>query len=100
MKTSVPDLASFHAIVRGRVQGVFFRSFVRQHARTLGLTGTVRNVRHSNAVEVKAEGERPQLVTLLQLLHRGPSEARVDDVEIDWKQYNGDFSEFSITYYM
>jgi len=62
------------------------------------LTGTVRNVRHSNAVEVKAEGERPQLVRLLEILHSGPSEARVYNVEIDWKQYSGDFSDFDISY--
>ena len=98
MNAPSSDLASFHAIVMGRVQGVFFRAFVRQHARALGLTGTVRNVRHSDAVEVAAEGELPHLETLLQFLHRGPSEARVDEVKVDWGQYTGDFSEFSISY--
>ena len=55
------ELASLHAIVSGRVQGVFFRAFVSEHAEELGLTGYVRNLRDREAVEVWAEGEKVQL---------------------------------------
>jgi acylphosphatase len=87
--------ASFHAVVRGRVQGVFFRAFVKSHANALGLTGYVRNLR-SGEVEVQAEGERGKLEELLQILHQGPRAARVDKVEVSWRDYSGDFSSFSI----
>jgi acylphosphatase len=87
--------ASLHAIVRGRVQGVFFRAFVRSHAKALGLTGYVRNLQ-SGAVEVQAEGERGKLEELLQILHKGPPAARVEKVEAGWSDYSGDFSSFSV----
>ncbi|MFC1925576.1 acylphosphatase [Chloroflexota bacterium] len=88
-------LASLHTIVRGRVQGVFFRAFVQSHANALGLTGYVRNLQ-SGAVEVQAEGERGKLEELLQVLHQGPPAARVEKVEESWSDYNGDFSSFSV----
>ncbi len=90
-------LASFQAIVRGRVQGVFFRAFVQSHANALGLTGYVRNLQ-SGAVEVQLEGERGKLEELLQILHQGPPSARVEKVEASWKDYSGDFSSFSVRF--
>ncbi len=90
--------ASFHAIVRGRVQGVFFRAFVQNHARALGLTGYVRNLSHPRAVEVQAEGERSQLEKLLHHLHRGPPRAKVEEVELTWGDYTGSFSNFRVTH--
>ncbi len=91
-------LASFHAVVLGRVQGVFFRAFVRHHAIALGLGGYVRNLTQSSAVEVVAEGRRSQLEELLKHLHRGPVGARVERVEVRWGDYSGDFSDFRIRY--
>lgn len=91
-------LASFHAVVLGRVQGVFFRAFVRHHAIALGLSGYVRNLTQSSDVEVVAEGKRSQLEELLKHLHRGPAGSRVDKVEVRWGDYSGDFSEFRIRY--
>jgi len=91
-------LASFHAIVRGRVQGVFFRDFVQRHARALGLTGYVRNLSHPQAVEVQAEGERRQLEKLLHHLRQGPPGSKVEKVELSWGDYSGDFPNFRVTY--
>jgi acylphosphatase len=72
-------------VVRGRVQGVGFRYFVLQEARALGLDGAVRN-RPDGAVEVEAEGAEPVLRALIGLVRRGPSGARVDDVEERWSE--------------
>lgn len=93
-----PNLASFHAMINGRVQGVFFRDFVRSSANALGLTGYVRNVYDFRSVEVQAEGERGKLEELLTSLHQGPSGAKVEKVEASWKDYSGDFTDFSIKY--
>lgn len=93
-----PDLASFNATVRGRVQGVFFRDFVRSRARTLGLNGYVRNLSDPRAVEVQAEGDRGKLEELIQSLYQGSSGARVEKVEVSWKDYSGNFSSFSVKY--
>jgi acylphosphatase len=98
MTGSGSDLASLHAIVHGRVQGVFFRAFVEEHGHALGLTGSVRNVRQPAAVEVHAEGERPALERLLEELHRGPAGSRVERVEASWGVYEGRFAGFGIVY--
>jgi len=66
--------------VRGRVQGVGYRWFVRERARALGLTGWVRN-RQDGSVEVLAIGTDSALEQLRGLLRSGPSGARVSDVE-------------------
>jgi len=69
-----------HVAVRGKVQGVGFRWFVRERARALGLTGWVRN-RDDGSVEVLALGDEASLHQLRSLLGTGPSGARVSMVE-------------------
>jgi acylphosphatase len=92
------DLASVRAVVYGRVQGVFFRAFASQHAVELGLTGYVRNLRHREAVEAYAEGEREKLEKFIDYLKVGPPGARVERVESDWAEYTGDYTSFNIRY--
>lgn len=91
----MPGRLSLKATVRGRVQGVFFRAFVESHARELGVTGYVRNVR-DGSVEVLAEGERIGLEQLISLLKQGPPAARVSDVEIGWDLASGSFTDFTV----
>ena len=69
-----------HALVRGRVQGVGFRWFVRERARTLGIRGWVRN-RADGSVEVRAEGESTPLDELRRFLADGPAGAHVIGVD-------------------
>ena len=92
------DMARLSATVYGRVQGVYFRYFVRNVARNLGLEGYVRNLASGDAVEIKAEGENRQLDRLLEQLKTGPPGARVKRVEVDWSDYTGQFDNFSIGY--
>ncbi|MFW6105571.1 MAG: acylphosphatase [Chloroflexota bacterium] len=92
------DVARLSATVYGRVQGVLFRYFVQNKARELGLEGYVRNLASGDAVEVQAEGERRQLNKLLGQLKLGPPGARVEGVEVEWADYSGQFSDFSIRY--
>ena len=67
-------------LVRGRVQGVGFRWFVEAEARTLGLSGWVRN-NPDGCVEVLAVGSREQLAALRSRLQQGPRASRVDAVD-------------------
>jgi len=92
------DLASSHVIVYGYVQGVFFRAFTSRRARELGLTGYVRNLPGREAVEVHAEGERKQLEELIGHLRIGPPAAEVEKLEVNWSEYSGNYSSFSIRY--
>jgi len=98
MVTEDSALASLHATVTGIVQGVYFRAFVEEHARALHLTGYVRNIAHSGAVEVEAEGRRAGLERLLELLHQGPRAAEVQKVDVRWGAYSGRFASFIITH--
>ena len=92
------EMARLSATVYGRVQGVFFRYFVRNIARNLGLKGYVCNLPSGDAVEVQAEGEKQQLEKLIEQLKIGPPGARVKRVEINWPDYSGQFTTFGISY--
>ena len=92
------DLASLQVIVSGRVQGVYFRDFTSRQARELGLTGYVCNLPDGKAVEVQAEGERNNLERLIDQLKVGPPRARVEEVETNWSEYTGSYSNFSMRY--
>ena len=92
------EAAHLAATVHGRVQGVYFRVFVRDVARDLGLVGYIRNLASGDAVEIEAEGQKPQLDKLLEQLKTGPPGAFVKRVEVDWSDYVGQFTSFSIRY--
>ena len=92
------DVAHLSTTVYGRVQGVFFRYFTLNEARRLGLKGYVRNLASGDALEVQAEGEKPQLDRLLEQLKVGPPGAWVKRVEIDWSDYSGQFDDFIVRY--
>lgn len=82
-------------VVRGRVQGVFFRAATQREARRLGLTGWVKN-RADGSVELVAEGEEDAVKELAGWANHGPSAARVENVDIRWRGYTGEYFEFAI----
>ncbi len=96
----MPDrpYAALRAVVRGRVQGVGFRDYARTRARSLGLTGYVRNLADGRSVEVVAEGPRHDLERLADYLHKGPTGAHVTAVETDWRTPTGTHTDFRTTY--
>ena len=68
-------------IVRGRVQGVFFRDTVRRAAREEGVAGWIRN-RSDGSVEAVFEGDADSVARLVDLCRSGPPGARVEGVEV------------------
>jgi acylphosphatase len=75
-------------IIEGSVQGVFFRAEARDRARALGLSGWVRNV-PDGTVEAVFEGEDERVTTMVEWCRRGPSGARVENVDVDWSEPRG-----------
>jgi acylphosphatase len=69
-----------HVVVRGRVQGVGFRWFVREAGRAKNLAGWVHN-RPDGAVEVAAEGDEASIHALQRALETGPPGASVTSVD-------------------
>jgi acylphosphatase len=83
-------------VVKGRVQGVGFRFFVEDAARRESIRGYVRNQR-DGSVEIMAEGDQAAVLRFEQAVRRGPSGARVDDVETMELDPSGRFSGFGVT---
>ncbi|MEX2183908.1 MAG: acylphosphatase [Chloroflexota bacterium] len=83
------------ATVLGRVQGVGFRYHVLRRAMSLGLTGWVANER-DGTVRCQAEGPRPALEALLEMLQTGPAGALVDRVIATWGPATGTQGPFRI----
>jgi acylphosphatase len=94
----MPDLARLSALVHGRVQGVYYRAFTARVAKSLGLTGHVRNIDRTGDVEVVAEGEKSALDSLLEQLKMGPPGARVEGMDINWSDYTGNHRSFDVRY--
>jgi len=86
-----------HIIVKGRVQGVFFRSHTSDKARELNLTGWVKNL-PSGEVEAVFEGERENVEKMIKWCHSGPPQAYVTEVKVERQDYTGKFSGFEIRY--
>ena len=86
-----------HVFISGRVQGVFFRSNTKRIADNLGIKGWVRNL-PDGRVEVVAEGKKDRIDDLIKFLKKGPEAGIVDNVEIETKDFIGEFQGFSIRY--
>ncbi len=87
-----------HAVIHGRVQGVWFRMETRQAAERIGnLTGWVRNV-PDGTVEALIEGDKKNVEKLLEWCRQGPPLARVDRVDVAWDHPTGDLPDFDVTF--
>ncbi|MFD1859767.1 acylphosphatase [Aeromicrobium camelliae] len=76
------DVIARHVIVRGLVQGVFFRASCEQEAHRAGVAGWVRN-RSDGSVEAVFEGPSAAVQQLIDWCHTGPSRAQVESVEVN-----------------
>jgi acylphosphatase len=84
-----------HVMIEGRVHGVGFRQFVKQHAVQLGLVGWVQN-NDDKTVECMVQGEDKNVKNMLELLHQGPMLSEVKHVEVSYMEEPFTFSEFEI----
>ncbi len=79
--------------VSGRVQGVFFRQNTKRQAQSRGVAGWVRNL-PDGRVEAVFEGEEDAVLALVDYCRRGPSYARVENVDVRYEDFSGQFSGF------
>jgi len=86
-----------HVIIRGRVQGVFFRMETQRAAERHGVFGWVKN-RADGTVEAVFEGDKEKVAAVLDWCRRGPRHAEVKGVDIHEENYTGEFNDFSITH--
>ena len=91
------QIKRIHAVVHGRVQGVFFRETTCRQANAHGLSGWVRNLANGT-VETEFQGEEEAVVRMLDWLAQGSSFSKVSRVESREKDpVSGDL-EFIITW--
>jgi acylphosphatase len=76
-------------LIRGRVQGVFFRAETRARAESLGVAGSVRNMPDGN-VEAVFEGEPERVGSLVEWCRRGPDGAAVENVDVTDEEPTGE----------
>jgi acylphosphatase len=76
-------------VVRGRVQGVFFRDACRQRAASHRVAGWIRN-RPDGAVEAVFEGEPEAVEAMTRWCRSGPPRAEVEQVEVADESPTGD----------
>jgi len=91
------NLERVHLRISGRVQGVSFRAYTQEEARSIGVTGWVRNI-PDGRVEAVFEGNTNQIEEMIDWFHTGPPLARVQDVEVRRESYQGDFDDFKIRF--
>jgi len=83
-----------HLLISGRVQGVCFRQSTLVEAQNLGVNGWVRNL-IDGRVEAIFEGEEHSVKTLVNYCRQGPPVAIVNNIEVSYGPYKGEFSNFT-----
>lgn len=86
-----------HAIVHGRVQGVFFRDYTKRQAEYLGLNGWVRNL-PDRTVETVFEGNGEKVAEMIQWLYTGSPNSDVTGVDIKEDELQNKPLGFTIRY--
>ena len=84
-------------VVRGKVQGVFFRQALKVMAIKNNITGWVRNL-DDGSVEALLEGDIDDVNAIVEWAHGGPANSRVDDVEINNEDFKDEFTDFEVLY--
>jgi acylphosphatase len=97
MDKNKTSMKAFQAQIFGRVQGVGFRYSTLAKAKSLSITGYVRNMA-DGSVEVIAEGDAETLRIFLDWLQHGPPGAIVRNLNFHYRDYTGTFGRFTIEY--
>jgi len=83
--------------VTGKVQGVFFRQTLKVMAKKNDVFGWVKNL-EDGRVESVLEGDEDKVNRLVEWAHRGPANARVEDIDILNEKFTNEFSTFDVLY--
>ena len=74
-------MKKLHIVITGKVQGVGFRYWLYQIANEKNVYGWVKN-KNTNEVEAVLLGEDKNVDELIKLVRKGPSSARVENLNI------------------
>lgn len=85
---------SVRLYIKGTIQGVFYRSFVKENAERYNVKGFVRNL-EDGRVEVFLEGNADDVNKMIELCKKGPKHSQIKNVEIKQEPFQG-FNNFKI----
>lgn len=91
------DKKRVRVLIKGRVQGVFFRAYTRDAAIEAGVKGWVRNLADGR-VEALFEGDSADVDRMVAWCRDGSPLSRVEAVEVHEEVYQGDHDRFEISY--
>ena len=80
--------------IKGLIQGIGFRNYIKQQAEKLSIRGHVRNL-ESGEVEVLAEGKDEDVNTMKKICEKGAPHSQVKSTDIQELNYIG-FDDFKI----
>jgi acylphosphatase len=89
-------MRSVSLIVRGKVQGVYYRAKAEQKALSLGLVGHVKNLK-DGGVYLEIHGPEDAVQNMVDWCGKGPVMARVREVIVSPIEHR-DLSVFEIEY--
>lgn len=75
--------------IKGKVQGVYYRKSTKEKADQIGIKGFVKNL-EDGSVYAEIEGNKQDLMTMLQWCNQGPDRAEVISVESEEMELVGD----------
>lgn len=84
-----------HLIIKGRVQGVFYRHNTKKKALELNLKGYVKNL-PDGTVEVIAEAPEDKLKLFIDWCWHGSPFSKVDDIDVKWSDSKDEYTDFSV----
>ena len=80
--------------IDGTVQGVFFRSFVKENAERYNVKGFVRNL-EDGRIEVFLEGSSEDVNKMIELCKKGPKHSQIKKVDVKPERFQ-DFKVFKV----
>lgn len=84
-------MKTIRVIIKGIVQGVYYRKWTVETAQNLGLKGWVRNCKNGN-VEAVFSGKSDIVDTIIEKCWQGSKKSKVSDIEI-FEEKTTDFTE-------
>ena len=87
-------MPTIHLLIKGEVQGVFYRATAKKMAEKLTLKGWIKN-RENDDVEAMVTGSEQQLEQFINWCKKGPEKAEVEDVIIT-KEKETPFNDFEV----
>lgn len=85
---------SIRLYIDGTVQGVFFRSFIKENAERYNVKGFTRNL-EDGRIEVFLEGDIDSVEKMIELCKKGPKHSQIRNIQIKPERFQG-FKGFKV----